>query len=465
MALGKRKREQQDLWVAAGDLPQSPGHPFYCQLNKLLDEAGFDDRVEQLCAKYYAEKRGRPGIPPGVYFRMLLIGYFEGLDSQRAIAWRCHDSRSLQAFLGYAITQATPDHSTLTVIRQRLPLAVHEEVFTFVLSIAESKKLLKGRSVAVDSTLIEADAAMKSIVRRDNGDDWKEYVRKLMAEEGIEDPSDEDIRKFDRKRKNKKVSNEEWMSPNDPDARIARMKDGRTHLAYKTEHAIDLQSDLVLAAGVHHANEADTATLETTLLKAQTHMILAGSEAEIKDAVADKGYHSTENLVTSEEYGIRTYIPEPSNPHGRKWTDKPESDKRAVYNNRRRVKGNRGKRLSKLRSEYVERSFAHTCETGGARRSWLRGLENVTKRYLMYIAGRNLGVIMRALFGMGKPRTLQTEGGDVFALIWTTIRAVWGRFRAFGEHLPHRAQSVGYSTLQIQTRPAGPIRRANLAAA
>jgi transposase len=460
MALGKRKREQQELWVAAGDLPRSPGHPFYCRLNELLDEAGFDDRVEKLCAPHYADGRGRPAVPPGVYFRMLLIGYFEGLDSQRAIAWRCHDSRSLQSFLGYDITQATPDHSTLTVIRQRLPLGVHEEVFTFVLAIAESKKLLKGKIVAVDSTLIEADAAMKSIVRRDNGDDWKAYIRKLMAAQGIEDPTDEEIRKFDQKRPNKKVSNEEWTSPTDSDARIARMKDGRTHLAYKTEHAIDLESDLVLAAGVHRADQADTATLGETLVKAQTHVILAGSEAKIRDAVADKGYHSTDNLVMCEEWGIRTYIPERTSPHGRRWSDKPASHKHAVYGNRRRVKGDRGKRWSRLRSEYVERSFAHTCETGGARRSWLHGLEDVTKRYLLYVAGRNLGVIMRALFGMGKPKTLQAEGGAGFALIWAKIRALRDAFRSFSDLVARRAESPRFWFFNIESPKTRSLRRA-----
>lgn len=464
MALGKRKREQQEVWVATSDLPRSPGHPFYCQLNKLLDEAGFDDWVERCCVPYYADKRGRPSVPPGVYFRMLLVGYFEGLDSQRAIAWRCHDSRSLQAFLGYSITQETPDHSTLTVIRQRLPLAVHEEVFAFVPAIAESKKLLKGRTVAVDSTLIEADAAMKSIVRRDNGDDWKEYVRKLMAAEGIENPSDEEIRKFDQNRPNKKVSNEAWMSPTDPDARIARMKDGRTHLAYKTEHAVDLDSDLVPAAGVHHADEADTATLCATLVKAQAQVMQAGSAAEIVEVAADKGYHSTENLVQCAAWGIRTYIPERSSPHRRKGIDKDASQKHVVYGNRRRVKGVRGKRLGRLRSEYAERSFAHTCETGGARRSWLRGPEDVTKRYLLYIAGRNLGVIMRTLFGMGKPRTLQPEGGDVLALMGSAIRALWGRFQALGRQLAHRIESVGI-LLETATRQSSSPRAAIPAAA
>lgn len=411
MALGKRKCEQQAAWVATTDLPMSPGHPFYQKLNRLLGDAGFDDYVEKLCRPHYADGVGRPGIAPGIYFRMLFIGYFEGLDSQRAIAWRCHDSRSLQEFLGYAITEPTPDHSSLTVIRQRLPLTLHEQVFTKVLEIAQEKKLLKGKTVAVDSTLLEAEAAMKTIVRRDNGDDWKQYLRKLMAEEGIENPSDDDLRKFDQKRKNKKVSNAEWMNPHDPDAKIAKMKDGTTHLAYKVEHVVDVASDLVLAAEVYTADEADTATLSRTLTEAQDHVAAAGGEVKIQDVMADKGYHSSANLEWCHSHGIRTYIPEKESRCGRRWTDKPDGQKQLVYGNRRRVRGNRGKALGRLRSEYAERSFAHTCETGGARRSRLRGWLNVTKRYLMYVAGRNLGVLMRKLFGVGTPRSLQTGGG------------------------------------------------------
>ncbi len=422
MALGKRRREQQELLVATTSLPQSPGHPFYQKLNELLAEAKFDDYAEQLCRAHYADGVGRPGIPPGVYFRMLFIGYFEGLDSQRAIAWRCSDSRSLQSFLGYPITDPTPEHSSLTVIRQRLPLSVHEEVFTKVLAIAQQKKLLKGRKTAVDSTLIEAEAAMKSIVRKDTGDDWKEYLKKLAVESGMENPSDEDLRKFDQQRKDKKVSNDDWHNPHDPDARIAKMKDGTTHLAYKPEHALDVESDLVLAAPVYAADEGDASTLSQTLALAQANLVLAGSEAEIREVAADKGYHSNETVTWCDSLGIRTYIPERESPHGRRWTDKPAEVKEAVYRNRRRVRGEHGKALGRLRSEYTERSFAHVCETGGARRSRLRGLLNVAKRYLMYVAGRNLGVIMRALFNMGTPRSLQAEGESspsaVFAWLW-----------------------------------------------
>lgn len=413
MALGKRRREQQSLLVSTTSLPRSPGHPFYEKLNRLLAESQFDEYAEELCRPYYAEGVGRPGIAPGVYFRMLFVGYFEGLDSQRAIAWRCHDSRSLQSFLGYSITDPTPDHSSLTVIRRRLPLSIHEQVFAKVLAIGQDKKLLKGKSTAVDSTLIEAEAAMKSIVRRDTGDDWKEYVRKLAVESGMEAPTDEDLRKFDQKRPGKKVSNDDWHNPHDPDAKIAKMKDGTTHLAYKTEHAVDLETDMILAAAVYPADEADTATLPTTLAVAQANLLLAGSETEIREVAADKGYHSNDTVTWCDSVGIRTYIPERESRWGRRWTDKSEQERTAVYNNRRRVRGKRGKALGRLRSEYVERSFAHVCETGGARRSRLRELVNVFKRYLMYVAARNLGVMMRALFNMGTPKSLQTEG-EVF---------------------------------------------------
>jgi len=433
MALGKRRREQQELLVATTSLPQSPGHPFYEKLNRLLAEARFDEYIEALCRPYYAEGVGRPGIAPGVYFRMLFIGYFEGLTSQRAIAWRCSDSRSLQGFLGYSITDSTPEHSSLTVIRKRLPLSIHEEVFTRALAIAHAKKLLKGKSAAVDSTFIEAEAAMKSIVRRDTGEDWKEYLRKLAIESGMENPTDEDLRKFDRNRPNKKVSNDEWVSSTDADSRIARMKDGTTHLAYKTEHAVDVKSDLILAAAVYAADEADPATLPRTLALAQTNLVLAGSEAEIRDVAADKGYHSNECVTWCDSMGVRTYIPERESRYDRRWTDKPVEEKAAVYGNRRRVRGKRGRALGRLRSEYVERSFAHVCETGGARRSRLRGLLNVAKRYLMYVVARNLGVIMRTLFNMGTPKSLQKGMGACPCALWVWIMRLMEGFRSLLE--------------------------------
>ena len=408
MAMRRRSEERQgELWVATQALPSGPGHVFYERLNRLLAEAGFDRFVEDLVEEYYAE-RGRPGIAPGVYFRMLFVGYFEGIDSQRGIAWRCADSLSLRSFLGLDLTEKSPDHSSLTRIRDRYPIEVADEVFAFVLGMARERKLVSGSQVGVDATLLEANAAMKSIVRRDTDEDWKQYLRRLMAEDGLieddDDPTDEDLRRFDRSRKGKKVSNEDWKSPVDDDARIVKLKDGRTHLGYKAEHTVDLESEFVLSATVQDATEPDSQTLCDAVIDAQENLERAGSDATIQEVVADKGYHANAQLAGSDELGLRTYIPEPSSPRQRKWTDKCDEVVLAVTNNRRRMKRSKGRQLQKLRSERVERSFAHICETGGARRTWLRGLEKINKRYSVTVAAHNLGLLMRALFGTGKPR-------------------------------------------------------------
>jgi transposase len=453
MALGRRKRERQgELWIATQDVPRSAGHPFYQKLDRLLAEAEFDEYVESLCGPFYSAYLGRPGIPPGVYFRMLFVGYFEDIDSQRGIAWRCADSLSLKSFLGYTLAEATPEHSSLTVIRKRLPVEVHEQVFAFVLKIAEVKKLVKGKTVAVDATLLEANAAMKSIIRRDTGEDWKEYLRRLAEESGIEDPTDEDLRRFDKKRKGKKVPNKDWVSPSDPDARIMKMKDGRTHLAHKAEHAIDLDSGLLLAATIHHGDRADGESLIESLVAAQANLIWSGSEAAIRNVPADKGYHKAETLAWCRGYGIRTYIPERESKTKRKWTDKPADWQEAYYGNRRRVRGRRSKQLQRLRSEYVERSFAHVCETGGARRSWLRGLIDVGKRYLMYAAGHNLGVIMRKLFGVGTPRSLQAEGGVGTGCSWPSFWPFRGLMRAWARTVLVVTEASGIDPAEDRSR-------------
>lgn len=420
MALGKRKHEQQGLWITTTELPKSPGHPFYQKLNELLAEAKFDAWIEERCRPYYAEKVGRPGIPPGVYFRMILIGYFEGIGSQRGIAWRCSDSRSLAEFLGIPINERTPDHSSLSRVHGRLPLEVHEEVFVFVLKIAADKKLLKGKTVGVDSTTLEANAAMKSIERKDTGEDWKEYLTRLANEAGIENPTDEDLRRFDKNRPDKKVSNEEWESPIDPDSRIAKMKDGTTHLAYKAENVVDLDSEFVLSATITPANHSDAESMVDSVVQAQMNLEAAGSETKIKDVAADKGYHKASTLELADDLDFRTYIPEPKRHHRYRWVGKPAGLKEAVYANRRRVRGNRSKRLQRQRSEKVERSFAHICETGGARRTWLRGLEKVSKRYLLQAAARNLGLMLRKLFGIGTARSLQ----DLAGLFWSAYFAI-----------------------------------------
>jgi transposase len=462
MAMGKREAEQQhDLFITHDKLPRSPGHVFYRKLNQVLAEGGFDRWVEALCEPHYCQGIGRPSVPPGVYFRMLLVGYFEGINSQRGIAWRCSDSLSLREFLGIPLGEDSPDHSSLSYIRQRLPLEVHQEVFVWVLALLHQKKLLKGKTVGVDSTTLEADAAMKSIVRHDTGEDWKEYLTRLMKEKGLIDeddqPSDDELRKFDKSRTDKKVSNDEWTSPTDPDARIAKMKDGTTHLAYKAEHVLDLETEAILAAEVYPADHHDTATLEDSLHHAQINQRAAGSEQQIHEAVADKGYHSIGTLTNLREHTLyRSYVPEPQRTHKYVWTDKPSEQRQAVLANRRRTRGQRGRKLQRLRSERLERSFAHVCETGGARRTWLTGIENVQKRYLISAAAHNLGLLMRSLFRMGTPRGLQQFKTDLEGavlsvyLAWVVAGRLWSRLAALVtsptclRNSPTRETSLGF---------------------
>jgi len=430
MAMGKRRLRQEALFVMSDGLPKSPGHPFYRKLNELLAEAEFDRWIERRCRQYYnnQEKRGQPSVPPGVYFRMLLVGYFEGIDSQRGIAWRCADSLSLRQFLGVSLDEKTPDHSTLTNTRNRLPEEVFSEVFQFVLRIAAGKKLIDGKTVGVDSTTLEANAAMKSIVRRDTSEDWKQYVTRLMREDGTiaadEEPADEEIRRYDKKRRNKRVSNDDWQSPTDPESRITKLKDGRTHLAYKAEHVVDLQSDLVLAAEIRPADHADTDTLADSVVQAQINLNESGSESQIEEVAADKGYHAAHTLELCEWLGLRTYIPELPRKHRLRWIDKPPEFQHAVLANRRRIKHDKSKRWQRLRSELCERTFAHVCNRGGMRRTWVKGVAKLAKRYLIAVAAHNLGRILYKLFGIGKPKALQ---GDVSlaTLVYLVIVDWW----------------------------------------
>ena len=427
MSLGKRESEnQREFWLETDRLVTGPGHVFYDKLNRFLTENGFDLFVEQLCQPHY-QSGGRPSIPPGVYFRMLMIGYLEGIDSQRGIAWRCEDSLALRRFLGISLSEETPDHSSLTRIRDRLPLCVHEEVFQYILFVIEEQGLLKAKTVGVDSTFLEANAAMKTIIRKDTGEDWKAYQKRLMREEGLlkdgdHEPTDEELRRFDKQRAKqgkKKVSNDEWISATDPSSRIVKMKDGRTHLGYKAEHVVDLDSEVILSATVYSGTDGDTETLLASVVTAQTHLDECGCGLEIEEVAADKGYHANQTLASGAEMELRTYIAEPKSRYARRWADKPAEHQRAVVNNRRRMSRTKGKQLQRQRSEKVERSFAHICETGGARRTWLAGLEKINKRYLIVAAARNVGLLMLSLFGIGKPRTLQAAGdGFSFAIFW-----------------------------------------------
>ncbi len=425
MAMGTRKsrEKQEDLWIAHTELATAPGHPFYQRLNELLESERFDEFVEGRCAKFYAAKYGRPSLTPGIYFRSLLIGYFEGIEAERGIAWRLADSLALRRFVGIALDEYTPDHSTISRTRRLIDLDTHREVFGWVLGVLADRGLLKGKRVAIDATTLEANAAMRSIVRRDTGESYDEFLCGLAKASGIETPTREDLARLDRKRK-KRTSNKDWKSPSDGDARVAKMKDGRTHLAHKAEHAVDLDTGAVVAVTLQGADKGDTTTLHETLCEAgMTVAELAGREAELRpndppkvnvnlmeELVADKGYHSGAVMTQVKKHKVRSYIPEKKQKGRRHWQGKAE-EQQAVYQNRRRVRGQYGKNLLRRRGELVERSFAHCYETGGMRRTYLRGHRNILKRQLIHVGGFNLSLVMRKLLGAGTPRELRNRLG------------------------------------------------------
>src|SRR5215467_4904989 len=425
MAMGTRKdrQRQEDLWIMHAELATGPGHPFYQRLNGLLDQEKFDEFAENECAHFYADKNGRPSLTPGTYFRLLLIGYFEGIDSERGIAWRAADSLGLRQFLQIGLDESTPDHSTISRTRRLIDIETHRKVFGWVLGVLADRGLLKGKMIGVDATTLEANAAMRSIVRRDNGQGYEAFLTELAKKSGIATPTREDLARIDRKRK-KKGSNQEWESATDPDARITKMKDGSTHMAHKAEHAVDMETGAVIAVTLQAADQGDTTTVHETVAEAgEAVATLMEREAEkapeakpqvsvngIKEIVADKGYHSGQNVVLLGQTEVRTYIPEP-NRGRRHWVGKAE-EQQAVYANRRRVQGSHGKHLLKRRGALIERSFAHCYETGGMRRTHLRGRENILKRQLIHVGAFNLSLIFRQLLGSGTPRGLKNRGQE-----------------------------------------------------
>jgi transposase len=433
MSLGKRgpNEKQEPIWIEASRLTSSAGHPFYNRLNQLLIKRAFDAFAEGVCAKFYA-KVGRPGLAPGVYFRTLLIGYFEGIDSERGIAWRAADSFALRSFLGLELHQMPPDHSTISRTRRLIDVETHRKVFVWVLGMLAEEGLLKGNTVAIDGTTLEANAALRSIVRRDNGQAYDDFLKGLAKESGIETPTREQLARLDRKRK-KKGSNDDWKNPHDPDAQITKMKDGRTHLAHKAEHAVDLETGALLAVTVQPATAGDTNTLPETLAQCGEHIREVAGEVEPDateqmnpegpaELVADKGYHSNDSLVLLSDIGVRSYCSEPDRGR-RNWKGK-EEQQRAVHSNRRRIRGERGQRLLRKRGELVERCFAHMYETGGLRRTHLRLHDNIIKRLLIHAGAFNLSLVMRKVAGRGTPRAFQGNVAAFFASLFTLLHRI-----------------------------------------
>jgi transposase len=447
MSLGKRgpEEKQEPIWIEAARLAIPVGHPFYERLNRLLSKRGFDAFAESACASFYS-KTGRPGLAPGVYFRALLVGYFEGIDSERGIAWRTADSLALRSFLGFELSQTTPDHSTISRTRRLIDVETHRKVFLWVLSMLAEEGLLKGSTVAIDGTTLEANAALRSIVRRDTGEGYDDFLRGLAKESGIETPTREQLARLDRKRKNK-GNNDDWKSPHDPDAQITKMKDGRTHLAHKAEHAVDLETGAVLAVTLQPAAMGDTRTVYETLTQCGGNVREVAAQGESKaeqlnpegpaELVLDKGYHSNDVLVVLKDVEVRSYCSEPDRGR-RNWNGKPE-EQSAVYQNRRRIRGERGKRLQRQRGEGVERSFAHMYETGGMRRTHLRHHDNIIKRLLIHAGAFNLSLIMRKTVGRGTPRGFQ---GSANALLLLFQMLIWFLTDAVQQQRPQSAKKV-----------------------
>ena len=461
MGMGKRQRsKQENLFIPTASLARSASHAFYERLNDALMAEGFDDFVEDLCEPFYVAGKGRPSIPPGTYFRMILVGYFEGLESERAIDWRVSDSLALRPFLGYELTDSTPDHSTLSRIRQRLPVEVHEAVFVWILKALSKAGLLKGKTVAVDATTLEANAALRSLRRRDTGQTYDDYLTDLAKASGIDTPTRQELAKLDKKRP-KKGSNDDWQHPHDPDAKVTKMKDRRTHLAHKAEHTVDLDTQAIVAVSLGDANEGDTSSLPWSLLRAELNLDAVAADPPagrklhrqiLHEVVADKGYHSNEVLVDLRAGGIRSHVSEPD--RGRRvWKDKPDA-KVAVHANRRRTRSARGQRLQKRRAEIVERSIAHLYDTGGMRRLHLRGRGNIFKRLLIHAGAFNLSLIMRQLLGAGTPRGLAALG----RALWTSIAVFKAAVSVLSARIDRCTAVAAFSALSLLQIEPSPIR-------
>jgi len=447
MAMGTRRERQEELWIPTCTLARPEGHPFYVRLNQLFTEHDFDRFVEGKCRRFYAATMGRPGLAPGIYFRLLLVGYFEGIDSERGIAWRAGDSLSIREFVGIRLDEGAPDHTTVSRTRRLIDLETHREVFGWVVGLLADAGLVKGKRVGIDATTLEANAALRSIVRRDNGESYEAFLTGLAHQSGIATPTREDLARVDRKRK-KEGSNQDWVNPHDPDARISKMKDGSTHLAHKAEHAVDMDTGAVVAVTLQAADLGDTTTGKETLAEAGIRVAeLIEREAEaqpleeprvnlggIEEVVADKGYHSGPALEQMRAAGVRTYIPEKKQAGKRHWVGK-EGQQQAVYANRQRLQRPKGQQLLRKRGELIERTFAHCYETGGMRRTHLRKHNNILKRLLVHVAGMNLGLLLRTLYGVGTPRSLQGLSFTLhflLAIVACAVRAEELPFRGVG---------------------------------
>ena len=425
MFSAKKKTAQSEFWIPADQVVRSAKSGFYSKLEETLESFGFAAKVRALCAPAYDKSGvGRPGIDPVVYLKMIMVGFFEDLPSERAIAARCADSMSIRAFLKYELNEKTPEHSSFTVIRQRLGLEIYERIFTLTLQALREHGLLRGKNLGIDSSVIEANASLRALVHRNTEEQYWDYVKRLAAESGIDPEDTAAVRKFDRHRPGK-GSNQEWENPHDPDAKIGRTKDGATDMIYKPEAVVDLDTGAIVQAQVQPGDEADHKNMAGRILEAQQNINRACEEKldtlTVQSVTSDKGYYAVSELQTLQGEAIRTVIVDPID---NRRLEKLEPDqKQAVLTARRSVTSKSGKDLLRRRGMHIERSFAHILDCGGMRRTTLRGWENLNKRYKLAAAFYNLSQLMRKLFGFGTPKQLAALGRLLF-LQWTCFWAL-----------------------------------------
>jgi transposase len=415
----KRIPKTEEMWVCTANLVKAHADPFLDRFDRFLQEFKFGDKVRTLCAKHYKDGAGQPGVDPEVYFKMLLIGFFNNIPAEREIERRCHDSIAIRTFLGYSLTEKVPDHSTLSVIRKRLSAETFQAVFQLILPSLEDLGLIKGKNVAMDTSAIAANASMKKLKNRMTGEEYRKYVEKLAQAEGVDTSDPAETSRFDRKRK-KKVSNDEWVNPHDSDAKIGQMKHGNFRMIYKPEHLVDMDTGAILDAQILLGDMADSTDCTDRLIEAEMRAAEGLDNGEmdlpIETVTEDKGYHSDDEIVKLSEYGIQANVPQRSK--ARRYDTMEESKREILERSDAFVASEQGKELLKKRGMYVERSFAHVLDAGGMRRTTLRGQENIQKRYIIAAMGFNCSLAMGVIFGYGTPK--QHGAGnknDLFFLI------------------------------------------------
>jgi transposase len=435
------------FWIATSDLPSTPADSFYQKRDAALAACQFGEEVRRLAAPCYemdARKGGQPGIDPEVYFKMLMVGFFENLASERAIAARCADSLAIRAFLHYGLTERTPHHSSLTVIRQRLDSEVYDAVFDLVLRALRARKLLKGRRLAIDASVLEANASLRSLRHRLTGAAYRQYVKRLAAAAGVDPTDARAVSAFDRKRPGRRTSNAEWQNPHDPDAKVAPDKKGVTRMLYKPEHVVDLETGAIVDAELQDGDAADAHDLAKRVLGAEARVNGAMGEpadvAQVQVVVADMGYCDPTELGALQAVGIRTGVPDPVSK--RRWEKLPDAERRALRTAQRTLRSASGQVLWHRRGELCERSFVHVLDYGGARRTTLRGWENIRKRYLLQAACANLALLLRSCSGIG---TLKQTWAASAAALSALLALLWA--------LRH-AHRVPCDSLPLRTAPA-----------